>query len=470
MDSSYKKLFKNIGLLTVSNFASKFLAFFLVPLYTNVLSTAEYGTYDMFNITIGVLIPILTLNIRDAVMRFAIKKDFSNEIIKIISIKYFGISVFIISILLITNNIFTINDILKDYSLYFLLLFIVQTWSEILLYYVRGIDKIYELSLSSIWASVFTIICNILFLLVFHWGLVGYFLANVIGPLVQIVYLMIKINFLRFLDFRNFCKIQEKEMISYSKPMIANTIAWWVNNASDRYIVIFFCGLASNGIYSVASKIPSILNIFQTIFNQAWTLSAVNEFDAEDKNGFFTNMYQSYNCFMVLVCSLIILFDKILASILYANDFYSAWIYVPWLTIAILFGALSGYLGGFFSATMNSKIFANSTVVGAVFNIVLNFCLTPFIGPLGAAISTTISYFLVWLIRYSNAIKLIKIKINIQQDLLVYFLLVIQSIIVTICDGLYMYIFNIFILIIIIIIYRKVLYLVLNTLKKKIHN
>ena len=371
---------------------------------------------------------------------------------------------------MITNNIFTINDILKDYSLYFLLLFIVQTWSEILLYYVRGIDKIYELSLSSIWASVFTIICNILFLLVFHWGLVGYFLANVIGPLVQIVYLMIKINFLRFLDFRNFCKIQEKEMISYSKPMIANTIAWWVNNASDRYIVIFFCGLASNGIYSVASKIPSILNIFQTIFNQAWTLSAVNEFDAEDKNGFFTNMYQSYNCFMVLVCSLIILFDKILASILYANDFYSAWIYVPWLTIAILFGALSGYLGGFFSATMNSKIFANSTVVGAVFNIVLNFCLTPFIGPLGAAISTTISYFLVWLIRYSNAIKLIKIKINIQQDLLVYFLLVIQSIIVTICDGLYMYIFNIFILIIIIIIYRKVLYLVLNTLKKKIHN
>lgn len=76
-------------------------------------------------------------------------------------------------------------------------------------------------------------------------------------------------------------------MMDYSRPLIANSIAWWINNASDRYIVIFFCGLAENGIYSVASKIPSILNIFQSIFNQAWTLSAVKDFDSEDKHGFF---------------------------------------------------------------------------------------------------------------------------------------------------------------------------------------
>ena len=34
----------------------------------------------------------------------------------------------------------------------------------------------------------------------------------------------------------------------------------------DRYIVIGLCGVAANGIYSVGYKIPSILNIFQTIF------------------------------------------------------------------------------------------------------------------------------------------------------------------------------------------------------------
>ena len=68
---------------------------------------------------------------------------------------------------------------------------------------------------------------------------------------------------------------------------------------------------------------------------------------------------------------------------------------MPWLTIAIVFGSLSGYIGGFFSAVKNSKIFAQSTVVGAVSNIVLNLVMTPFMGALGAAIATAVCYFVV---------------------------------------------------------------------------
>lgn len=40
----YKYLFKNVGLLTISNFGSKILSFLLVPLYTSLLTTGEYGT------------------------------------------------------------------------------------------------------------------------------------------------------------------------------------------------------------------------------------------------------------------------------------------------------------------------------------------------------------------------------------------------------------------------------------------
>lgn len=77
----YKYLLKNIGLLTISNFATKFLSFFLVPLYTNILTTTEYGTYDIFNTTIGVLLPILTLNIQEAVMRFSIDNKYTSIVI-----------------------------------------------------------------------------------------------------------------------------------------------------------------------------------------------------------------------------------------------------------------------------------------------------------------------------------------------------------------------------------------------------
>lgn len=58
----YKYLLKNVGLMTISNFGSKILSFLLVPLYTSVLSTSEYGTYDLYVITIFLLSPILSLN------------------------------------------------------------------------------------------------------------------------------------------------------------------------------------------------------------------------------------------------------------------------------------------------------------------------------------------------------------------------------------------------------------------------
>jgi O-antigen/teichoic acid export membrane protein len=70
----YTYLAKNIGLLALSNFATKTLSFFLVPLYTAVLSTSDYGIYDLFYTTVGVLLPILTLNIQEGVLRYALEK------------------------------------------------------------------------------------------------------------------------------------------------------------------------------------------------------------------------------------------------------------------------------------------------------------------------------------------------------------------------------------------------------------
>ena len=458
----YKYLLKNIGLLTLSSFATKLLSFFLVPLYTNILTTSEYGTYDLFNTTVGVLLPILTLNVQDAVMRFAIDSKNNRRAIISVAVKILIIANAIVAAALIVNAVFNISIFVKEYSVFFFLMFFMQSLSGVITYYIRGIDRIADLSISSVLVSIFTISCNIIFLVVFHWGLTGYFLANIIGPLVQSLYLAVRSDMVHDIDLRAGFLEEKKAMLDYSKPMIANSVAWWVNNASDRYVVILFCGLAENGIYSVASKIPSILNIFQSIFSQAWTLSAVKDFDPEDKNGFFANTYRAYNCLMVIICSAIIVADKILAHFLYAKEFYAAWRYVPWLTIAIVFGSLSGYIGGFFSAVKNSKIFAQSTVVGAISNIILNFILTPLIGALGAAIATAVSYYIVWMIRYWHSKKFIKLKIRLRRDLITYALLVVQSIILLYEDGMTLYGIEILLFLIITILYAGDLISIVN--------
>ena len=68
-------LMKNTIIFTLGNLGSKLISFFLIPLYTNVLTTAEYGVIDLVATVGTVAVPIFTLNICEAVMRFALDKD-----------------------------------------------------------------------------------------------------------------------------------------------------------------------------------------------------------------------------------------------------------------------------------------------------------------------------------------------------------------------------------------------------------
>lgn len=463
----YKYLFKNIGLLALSNFATKLISFFLVPLYTAMLSTRQYGTYDLFNTTIGVLIPILTLNILEAVLRFGMDKGYDKDAIITLSAKWLGIGSLLIVVFIFVNHFFLLIPILEQYKLYFFLMFFTQALSGIVTAYTRGTDHVASLSVSSIIASVVTIGCNILFLIPFKWGLVGYFWANIIGPLIQCLYLIVRLKIWHHFSLKKKFIKQEKEMIKYSSPLIANSISWWINNVSDRYIVTLFCGIAANGIYSVSTKIPSILNILQTIFNQAWDLSAVRDFDTEDKSGFFRNTYRAYNCLMVIVCSLIIASDRLLARFLYIGKFYPAWKYVPFLTIAIVFGALTGYLGGFFTATKDSKAYATSTIYGAIVNIILNFMLIPFIGALGASIATAVCYVVVWVIRIFQSRKYIKLRINWVRDISSYFILVFQTVsLLFLPNNILMYGVQVCFIVIILLLYKNDIILLINKVLK----
>jgi len=115
----YKYLAKNIGLLTLSSFATKLLSFFLVPLYTSILTTADYGTYDLFNTTVGVLIPILTLNVQDGVMRFAMDRNYDRRAIVTVGFRYILIGTAITAVGLGINGVFDFSSLAKTYWIFF---------------------------------------------------------------------------------------------------------------------------------------------------------------------------------------------------------------------------------------------------------------------------------------------------------------------------------------------------------------
>lgn len=79
MNKKNKSLIKNIGLFTIGSFGSKILSFLLVPLYTAVLTTTEYGSVDLITSTASLLTPILLLSIFDATLRFGMDSNYKKE-------------------------------------------------------------------------------------------------------------------------------------------------------------------------------------------------------------------------------------------------------------------------------------------------------------------------------------------------------------------------------------------------------
>ncbi|MCC4357475.1 lipopolysaccharide biosynthesis protein [Limosilactobacillus reuteri] len=424
----YIYLIKNMGLLTISSFGSKLLSFFLVPLYTSILTTKDYGIYDVFNTTIMLLIPILTSGMLEAVLRFPLTDKKNKNEIYLIGAKHLLRGFIILVLIYLVNYFFPVSIILKQYGILFLAMYFTAAASQLLQNYARGIEMVAALAISGIIGAITVIALNIWFLIFLKWGLVGYFLANIVGMLLTIIYLLFALSVWKINPFKKITnKKLEKSMIDYAIPTIANSISWWVNNAADRYIIIGLFGLATNGIYSVSYKIPSIMTVFQNIFNQAWSISAVQEFDPNDSKGFYKNIYRMTNFFMVIVCSGLILTTKIFAKMLYQGQFYTAWKYVPFLLISVLFGSLVGVLSGVFVAVKDSKRLGVSTVIGAFINVVSGVLLSLIFGPIGAALGTTLSYVVVWIIRLIDIRKYMHLSINLYRDICTYILLFIQA-------------------------------------------
>ena len=340
-----KYLFKNLGILTISNFSSKILVFLLVPLYTSVLSTSEYGTYDLIISTVSLLFPILTVNIVDAVMRFSMEPEYKKETTASIGIKYVTISIVIIGIGLLTSYWFSIVPSLNGLRIYVFLYYLFYAVNQCFIQLAKGLEHVKDMGIAGVLSTVVTIGANVFFLLVLKKGLIGFFAANIFAQAVQTLFYAIRLRIWKLLRVTKGWSPAEREMLKYSVPLICTALSWWVNSTADKYTVTFMCGVAANGLLSISYKIPNVISTLQGIFTQAWQISAIKEYGEEDSSTFYEKTFQYLNVVMCGACSALIILSKPLARILYANDFYQAWQYVPFLLISTVMNCASGFVG-----------------------------------------------------------------------------------------------------------------------------
>lgn len=407
--NSYKKLLNNSFVFAVGNLGSKLVSFFLVPLYTYYLSSSEYGTVDLTITTVNMLLPIVTFSVFEAILRFIMDKDDESE--KVLSnallISFLG---FLASLLfypvLSYYNVFG-----KDLK-YLYAILLVQVIAIMFSNYARAIGMVKVFSINGILLTFSTGLFNILFLARYNLGIEGYYWALILSYTISSVYLFVCTRAIGNIRYYHINSGIIKKVLSFSVPMVPSTIMWWLINASSRYFIRIFVGVSANGLFAVASRIPSLLSIVNQVFNQAWQLSAVEEYSKENKNEFYSNVFNTLASLMLIACSGVLLFLKPLFSYLFSMEYYEAWQIVPFLLLGSVFSSFSAFFGTTYFVAKQTKAYFNTSIYGGISSLVLNAVLIPVFGTIGAGVSSMLSFLLMYLVRYYDTKKYIQYDIK----------------------------------------------------------
>lgn len=424
INEKYKKLGKNTLWMMVGNFASKLLSFFMVPLYTAYLSTADYGISDLMTTTISLLSPFLTLAASEGIIRFTLDRSNDRKQVFTLALTISGIGYLF---LLLISPVLQNYTSFKDYYSLFLVYYLANNLLWILQQFIKGLDHVSHYAISGVISTLSSVTTNILLLAVLKIGVRGYLYSQIIACLIPTAYIFfIERLYIYLIKPTRISNQLVKRYINYCLPLIPNQISWWINNSSDKYILNYYHGLSLTGIYSVAYKIPTILTIVGGIFASSWQISAVEDFGSENSKLFFSSVFQKYFSLYAVATSGLLCLIKVLARFLFSNDFYNAWPFASILLLASFIQVMGQFYETIYICAMKPKMLLATTMVAAVVNISLNFAMIPSMGAYGASIATVIGYSVMLFLRVLDTRRIFKFEINIGKIVLIITLLVIQ--------------------------------------------
>ncbi len=413
-------LVKNTFILAVGTIAPKLANFIILPLLTAYLTKKEYGTYDLIVTLCFLLIPIATLQIQTAAFRFLIEAKGDEKKRIITNIFAYIVPTSLISFFIIYFVSYTIPIFARVMiAIYFMAEIIYQTLGQI----VRGLSKNKIYSSAAVICSITNMVAIVIFVWRLKWGLNGVLLAITLSVALPTIFIIIRSNILREIDFRYVEKNSIIQMLKYSWPMVPNTISMWVMNASDRLVVTFFLGVEANAVYAVAKKIPNILTLAQSTFTMAWQESASLASSDDDVVEYYSDMFDKVFRLMSAVMILVLIALPILFHLLIRGDYAEAYIQMPIIILSMFFYSICSYLGGIYVAEKRTFNVGATTVVSAAVNLFVNLALISFIGLFAASISTLVSYIILSFYRMFNIKKLVDIRYNYKLIVLTVFAL-----------------------------------------------
>ncbi|HEY0740051.1 MAG TPA: lipopolysaccharide biosynthesis protein [Chryseosolibacter sp.] len=377
--------------------------FFLIPIYTHYLTTAEYGIISSVAVFSAITTSIFTLGFNGAVTRFYV--EYSTE-----QFREFLFSVFVFQVVfaalvclpfVLLNGLF-LDSIFKGvpfepYLRYGIYIGITGIFSTVPLAFLQAQSK--ALGYRIFTTVSFLILTALMFVMVVFnrsgsiGGVQATLYANCLMALIYTGFLL-RQSIIRF----HFPYV--RAALTFGVPVMLYAVFGSLIELSSKYFIERFVSLDDLGIYNAGYQMASVILLVINAVNMAW----VPVFFAKAKENISSTLFGDFGkllivCLTVGGLAVALLANEIIG--LLDNGYAQAASIVPILVLTHVVG------GGYWVLMVNPISYARKTVylpilttISGVFSVFLSLFLIPKAGMVGAALSTLLSYLLLIAISY----------------------------------------------------------------------
>ncbi|MBT7296212.1 flippase, partial [Candidatus Woesearchaeota archaeon] len=396
---NYKKYAKDVVFIGIAQILAALQSFLILPILTKFLGAAEFGVWSQIKITVFLLTGLSLLGMQQGVIRFMsgennknkLGREFSSVfIISLFGALFFGLVIFFFSDII--GLLLTDETTAGFFFKFVILMILARVIYNFLGTFIKSRKKMKLFSI----IEMFNVVAEILliyFFLLKGFGLLGVIIAFIAVRVILIIVLAINIRKHLHLKAPNFKSV--KHYFSFSLPLTVTPILFWIIQSGDQYVIGFFNGAAAVGIYALAYALCRVIRvvadpiilILQPSLASSWNRGKIDE----------VKMYFKYSYKYIFMLSIPVFFGlTILAEpiikLISTGEFITGKLLIPIIGAGVGFYILFILAIEIFMLRKETKKLMWFLVFLTIFNVVLNIILVPWIGNLGAAISTLLSF------------------------------------------------------------------------------
>jgi O-antigen/teichoic acid export membrane protein len=399
---------RNVLYYTLGNFIPKAVGFILVPLYTRSLGPTEFGMLSTLLSLQAIIIIFMTFGIERSLYRLVHDQsvEFRGEYFATTAFFIFLVSIINAIIILCFFSVFS-HYLFPDipfYPYYPLLILSVflGTFSLVpsISFMINEQGRkffIFNL-LQFAMTTVFTIFFVLIYDLKTEGALLALFVANALFMPIGI-FCTYHGNKIRFTKIWNIVK----PGIKYVLPLLPAFLSAWVINLSDRLIMNMYYPLSEVGVFSLASKVSFVIIAVAGALFSAYNPIFFKEAAKNSRivsNSILIRYHNNIHKLLLFLSGGLILCLPQLINILGDDRYVGAERIALLLIIGTIFSQLTGLYNLSVYQMKKTKAIAIVMVLSSCVNLALNFVFVPTFGGEGAAITSLLTFVLVYIVMF----------------------------------------------------------------------